>query len=279
MSEQLAALEHMFPDCVVEVSLPIVSVFINNDRSQYESSITFSLSSNHSVESPENLQIDSAEIQSTTLSLADCELLTKELTDVIKADPTDLIAAAVFAHEQLLSKLESAAEEEKKNNTKVVSVSKQSGSQAIHGSTSGVDDQWLKRLSVLKSNVLKVKKSVFFANTAHVLSIEDINRFHAFLCDTQGIDNATHNIVAYRLCQTGDQSSLQEGFDDDGEHAAGGRLLLLMQKMKVYNRVAIVTRYFGGVHLGPARFKHINDCAQEVILKAKQVDPNFCSGL
>lgn len=279
MSEQLEALEHMFPDCVVEASLPTISIFINNDLSHYESSIIFKLISNYSTEGEmlKDPHISFGEIQSTVLSLEDCALLTKELMDVIEADPTDLIAATVFAREQLLTKLEAAITE--RSNAKIVAVSEHSESRTTHDSKTDVDEQWIKRLCILKSNVIRSKKSVFFAHTAYVLSVEDVKQFHAFLCDTQGIDNATHNIVAYRLCQTGDPSCLHEDFDDDGEHAAGGRLLLLMQKMKLYNRVAIVTRYFGGVQLGPARFKYINDCAQEVMLKAKQVDPNFCSGL
>lgn len=32
MNEQLGALEHMFPECTVDVSLPVVSLFINNDK-------------------------------------------------------------------------------------------------------------------------------------------------------------------------------------------------------------------------------------------------------
>ena len=277
MNEQLEALEHMFPDCVVEISLPVVSIFINSDKSHYESSITFSLSLNNSDETSGDLLINSAEVQSTILSSDVCRLLTRDLINVVEADRADLIAATVFAYGKVISELESAAKET--NAIKAASASKQSNSQTVHKNPSCTDDHWLKEFCALKSNVIKSKKSVFFAHTAHVLTVEDVNRFRTFLMDAQGLGDATHNIVAYRLCPTGDSSSLQEDFDDDGEHAAGGRLLLLMQKMKVYNRVVIVTRYFGGVLLGPVRFKHINDCAQEVILQAKQTDPKFCSGI
>lgn len=276
MNEQLGALEHMFPECTVDVSLPVVSLFINNDKSRYESSIVFNLSLSNSVEDSKDLLINSAEIQSTTLSFDDCRLLTKELMDIVEADPTDLIAAAVFAYGKLVSALESF---NRNNVPKAAFTSEQSKSPVLCKSALCIDDHWLKERCILKSNTIKSKKSVFFAHTAHVLTIEDVDRLCIFLKDTQGLDDATHNIIAYRLCSTKDPSDLQEGFDDDGEHAAGGRLLLLMQKMKVYNRVAIVTRYFGGIPLGPARFKHINDCAQEIILEAKGLDPNFCSGL
>ena len=42
-------------------------------------------------------------------------------------------------------------------------------------------------------------------------------------------------------------------------------VLLAMQLMNVRNAVVVVSRWYGGVHLGPDRFKHINNCARTVI--------------
>ena len=53
--------------------------------------------------------------------------------------------------------------------------------------------------------------------------------------------------------------------DDDGETAAGRRLALLLDTMDVSNAMVIVTRWYGGIHLGPARFRHINNVARELI--------------
>lgn len=75
--------------------------------------------------------------------------------------------------------------------------------------------------------------------------------------------------------------------DDDGETAAGGRLAHLLQILvgftlvpfmnpncidapttcvqEVNNVLVIVTRYFGGIHLGPDRFKHINQAARNAL--------------
>jgi Uncharacterized protein family UPF0029. len=33
----------------------------------------------------------------------------------------------------------------------------------------------------------------------------------------------------------------------------------------VHNVLVIVTRYFGGIHLGPDRFKHINQAARNAL--------------
>jgi putative IMPACT (imprinted ancient) family translation regulator len=52
---------------------------------------------------------------------------------------------------------------------------------------------------------------------------------------------------------------------DDGETAAGGRLAHLLQILEVTNVLVVVTRYFGGIHLGPDRFKHINQAARNAL--------------
>ena len=53
--------------------------------------------------------------------------------------------------------------------------------------------------------------------------------------------------------------------DDDGETAAGGRLLHLLQMVDARNVVVVVSRWYGGVLLGPARFTHINNAARELL--------------
>lgn len=63
--------------------------------------------------------------------------------------------------------------------------------------------------------------------------------------------------------------SLRADFDDDGEDAAGGRLLHMLKLLNATNRIVIVTRWFGGVHLGPSRFKHINNAARIVLEEFK----------
>ncbi|KMU83114.1 imprinted and ancient [Coccidioides immitis H538.4] len=56
-------------------------------------------------------------------------------------------------------------------------------------------------------------------------------------------------------------------FDDDGETAAGGRMLHLMQLMDVWDVVVVVTRWYGGVKLGPDRFRIINAAARDALVK------------
>lgn len=53
--------------------------------------------------------------------------------------------------------------------------------------------------------------------------------------------------------------------DDDGEDAAGRRLLHLLQVVDARNVIVVVSRWFGGVLLGPARFTHINNAARALL--------------
>ena len=53
--------------------------------------------------------------------------------------------------------------------------------------------------------------------------------------------------------------------DDDGEAAAGGRLLQLLQLVQAENVAVVVSRWYGGILLGPARFALINNTARQLL--------------
>ncbi|RYH30823.1 YigZ family protein [archaeon] len=53
--------------------------------------------------------------------------------------------------------------------------------------------------------------------------------------------------------------------DDDGETAAGSRLAEMIRLMKVDNVAVIVSRWFGGILLGPDRFKFICNSARDLL--------------
>ncbi|PPQ68621.1 hypothetical protein CVT25_005531 [Psilocybe cyanescens] len=86
------------------------------------------------------------------------------------------------------------------------------------------------------------------------------------LMSDRRISRAAHPIINAWRCQV--DSVLHQGSshnDDDGETAAGGRLAHLLQILEVNDVLVIVTRYFGGIHLGPDRFKHINQAARNAL--------------
>jgi len=110
------------------------------------------------------------------------------------------------------------------------------------------------------------KKSVFVARACNVQSVHDAKASIAHLLATdKKVARATHNITAWRIRDAVTDASYQD-CDDDGETAAGSRLLHLLQVMDVWDVVVVVTRWYGGVHLGPDRFRLINQVAREAVV-------------
>ncbi|MEJ6389690.1 YigZ family protein [Gymnodinialimonas ulvae] len=48
--------------------------------------------------------------------------------------------------------------------------------------------------------------------------------------------------------------------NDDGESGAGMVIVRMLERADLQNHVIIVTRWFGGTHLGGDRFRRVQDC-------------------
>ena len=114
-------------------------------------------------------------------------------------------------------------------------------------------------------------RSTFLARCATVSSPAEANQFvqHLLAVDKR-VRGATHNITAWRI--RGPNGTSFQDCNDDGETAAGGRLLHLMQLMDLWDTMVVVTRWYGGHKLGPRRFALINAAARDAFVKAGLVD-------
>jgi hypothetical protein len=109
------------------------------------------------------------------------------------------------------------------------------------------------------------KKSMFLARAAPVSSPVQAKQYVAHLLTTdKRAARATHNMTAWRI--KGPNETSYQDCDDDGETAAAGRMLHLMQLMDVWDVMVVVTRWYGGIHLGPDRFRIINTAAREALV-------------
>lgn len=116
------------------------------------------------------------------------------------------------------------------------------------------------------SNIVVELKSVFVARCAPVTSPNQPNQFLQHLLDTdKKVAKATHNITAYRI--RSENGVTFQDCNDDGETAAGGRLLHLLQLIDVWNVMVVVTRWYGGQKLGPARFGIINAVGRDALVR------------
>ncbi|CAG8505512.1 protein IMPACT [Rhizophagus irregularis DAOM 181602=DAOM 197198] len=109
------------------------------------------------------------------------------------------------------------------------------------------------------------KKSIFVAHLASVYNLQQVKLVRSTLLLDKKIAKASHNIMAYRIVQ--ENGIILQDNDDDGETAAGGRLLHLLQLVDAKNVIVIVSRWFGGILLGPERFKDIQNCARDLLEK------------
>ncbi|KAF5007222.1 hypothetical protein FDECE_6437 [Fusarium decemcellulare] len=121
------------------------------------------------------------------------------------------------------------------------------------------------------SEPITESKSTFIAHVARVTSPDQARHYvQLLLASDKRIRAATHNMTSWRIRGPG-AASFQD-CDDDGEAAAGGRLLHLMQVMDVWDAMVVVTRWYGGVQLGPKRFALINAVARDGFVRAGLVE-------
>ncbi|KAL3767331.1 hypothetical protein ACHAWO_007274 [Cyclotella atomus] len=104
---------------------------------------------------------------------------------------------------------------------------------------------------------------------AHVSSVDCIEHVQwvlgELLFNDKKVSRASHNMFAYRFTKDG---ILVSDNDDDGEKGSGAKIASLLQLSKVENVLVVVSRWYGGIHLGPARFKHIASVARDGLVLA-----------
>lgn len=76
------------------------------------------------------------------------------------------------------------------------------------------------------------------------------------LCRRKKFAKATHNTWAVLLA---DGTPIKS---DDGEAGAGMVILRMLERDDIRNEIIVVTRWFGGVHLGGDRFRRVQDAVR-----------------
>jgi len=117
---------------------------------------------------------------------------------------------------------------------------------------------------IYTTDVFEDRKSVFQGHSAVVHNVDEVRAVMNKLKENKKIAHATHNMQAYRI-YIQDKNSWLQDCDDDGETAAGSRMLHLLEIVDAKNVLVVVSRWFGGVHLGADRFKHINNMTRRAL--------------
>ncbi len=106
------------------------------------------------------------------------------------------------------------------------------------------------------TNVVADRGSKYAVTGGRVQSEDDLAAFLKRLTKAKKFAKATHNTYAVRFADGTERKN------DDGEGGAGAIILQMMQREGLEDAVIVVTRWYGGVHLGGDRFRHVKAAVQ-----------------
>ena len=133
---------------------------------------------------------------------------------------------------------------------------------------------------------IQEKKSVFQARACRVSSrAEVLSALSSLRTSDRKLARATHHISAYRIRSASLSSSQHPGgdrrvppevtfqeSDDDGETAAGGKVMGVMTAMGIWGWLVVVSRWYGGIKLGPDRFRIIGAASRAVLVMVSEIE-------
>jgi regulator of replication initiation timing len=121
-----------------------------------------------------------------------------------------------------------------------------------------------KEVAIVHTEHQTIEGSTFIGHAATIKSNTDIPAVLASLLQDRSIAQATHNAYAYRIGRLG-SNNMKEGIKDDGEHGAGMVILKKLQESNVTNTIVVVSRFYGGKHMGARRFDCFKNCTDDVL--------------
>ena len=121
------------------------------------------------------------------------------------------------------------------------------------------------------SKKLTSNKSTFIAHVASSSSTSSRgDLIKMLMAQKPELETASHNAWAMRT-QYGASPLVQEASFDDGEQGCGKFMLQLMREAGVTNIVVLLTRWYGGVMLGPDRWRLMRECIHDAISSQRRV--------
>ena len=103
-------------------------------------------------------------------------------------------------------------------------------------------------------NVVSDRGSKYAVSGAPVSNPGDVKAFLKKLQTKKKFSKASHNTWAV-IYKDGTRVK-----NDDGESGAGMIVLRMLERDAVVDHLIVVTRWYGGVHLGGDRFRHVQTC-------------------
>ncbi|MCQ2002478.1 YigZ family protein [Rhizobium sp. NRK18] len=104
-------------------------------------------------------------------------------------------------------------------------------------------------------NIIADRGSKYAVSGGPCKSADEAKAFIAELKRSKKFAKATHNTWAL-VCGDGAIKS------DDGESGAGMIILQMLQHENLTDHIVVVTRWYGGKHLGGDRFRHVQSAVR-----------------
>jgi len=108
-------------------------------------------------------------------------------------------------------------------------------------------------------SVISDRGSKYAVSGGPVIDRDAVNAFLKSLKRSKKYAKATHNTWAVVFSDAGPSKS------DDGEGGAGQIILQMLEREQITDHVIVVTRWYGGKHLGGDRFRHVQDCVRHYL--------------
>jgi len=107
-------------------------------------------------------------------------------------------------------------------------------------------------------NIISDRGSKYAVAGGDCATADDAKQFIKDLKRSKKFAKATHN--SWGLMS--DSGPLKS---DDGESGAGNIIVQMLQREELHNHIIVVTRWYGGKHLGGDRFRHVQSAVRHYI--------------
>jgi putative IMPACT (imprinted ancient) family translation regulator len=104
-------------------------------------------------------------------------------------------------------------------------------------------------------NIISDRGSKYAVSGGPCASEDEAKAFIQALCRKKKFAKASHNTWALLSADV----SLK---NDDGEAGAGIVILRMLEREELRDHIIVVTRWFGGKHLGGDRFRHVQEAVR-----------------
>ncbi|KAF3026436.1 hypothetical protein E8E14_011752 [Neopestalotiopsis sp. 37M] len=163
-------------------------------------------------------------------------------------------------------------EEEREELDKVKQEASMTSSHTVQGSADSTIEQISKTWSA--SSPVTFKESTFIVRATKITQVsERQSSMQALFKAIPNLQTASHNAWAYRVKKPDMFGSftIREGSEDDGESGCGAFLLKVMREADTVDTLVVMTRWYGGIMLGPDRWRIMRNCLKEALAERLRI--------